>query len=71
MKLELKPEPSPAERKAIERALARDLAAAPRLRSVWREAGVCENTKRQRRHPTAFGAGAVDPPESGWGAAPQ
>jgi hypothetical protein len=45
MKLEIEPEPSPAERTAIERALARVLAAAPRLRSPWREAGVRENTE--------------------------
>jgi len=45
MKLEIKPEPSPAERTAIERALARVLEAAPRLRSAWREAGVRENTE--------------------------
>jgi hypothetical protein len=71
VKLEIRPEPSPAERKAIERALARDLAAAPRLWSAWREAGVRENTKRQPRHPRTFDAGAVDPPDSGRGAAPQ
>jgi hypothetical protein len=45
MKLEIKPEPSPAERTAIERALARVLEAAPRLRSAWRDAGVRENTE--------------------------
>lgn len=49
MKLEIKPEPSPAERKAIERALTRMLAAAPRLRSAWREAGVRENTEPETR----------------------
>jgi len=45
MRLEIKPEPSSAERTAIERALARTLDAAPRLRSAWREAGVRENTE--------------------------
>ena len=49
MKLEIKPEPSPAERKAIERALGRVLAAAPRLRSAWRDAGVRENTEPEPR----------------------
>jgi hypothetical protein len=47
MKLEIKPEPTPAERTAIERALARALAAAPRLRSAWHEAGVRESTERE------------------------
>jgi hypothetical protein len=46
VKLEIRPEPSPAERKAIERALARVLAAAPRLNSAWREADLQENTER-------------------------
>ena len=45
MKLEIKPEPSPAERKAIERALARMLEAAVRLRSAWHDTGVRENTE--------------------------
>ena len=46
MKLEIRPEPSPAERKAIERALARVLAAAPRLNSAWRDADLGEDTER-------------------------
>jgi hypothetical protein len=46
VKLEIRPEPSPAERKAIERALARALAASPRPPSAWREAGVRENTEQ-------------------------
>jgi len=46
VKLEIRPEPSPAERKAIERALARVLAALPRPTSAWREAGVRENTEQ-------------------------
>lgn len=45
MKLEIKPDPSPAERKAIERALALVLGSPSRLRSAWREAGVRENTQ--------------------------
>jgi hypothetical protein len=45
MKLEIKPDPSPAERKAIERALALVLGAPWRLRSAWGEAGVRENTQ--------------------------
>ena len=49
MKLEIKPDPSAAERKAIERAMARVLAAAPRRRSAWREAGVRENTEPEPR----------------------
>jgi hypothetical protein len=49
MKLEIKPEPLPEERKAIESALARLLAASPRLRSAWREAGVRENTEPEPR----------------------
>lgn len=47
MKLEIKPEPSPAERTAIERALARVPAKAARPRSAWREAGVRENTQTE------------------------
>ena len=47
MKLEIRPEPSPEERKAIEEALARALAATPRPASAWREAGVRENTERE------------------------
>jgi hypothetical protein len=60
MKLEIKPEPSPEERTAIEGALARVLAAPSRLRSAWREAGVRENTQddaqaaaRPRKRPGA------------------
>lgn len=46
MKLEIWPEPSPAERKAIEQALARTLAVTPRLKSAWRDADLQENTER-------------------------
>lgn len=68
MKLEITPEPSPAERKAIERALALALAGARRPESAWREQGVRESTERWRRHPTPFDAGAGYPPGSGGGA---
>ncbi|MDQ5821885.1 MAG: hypothetical protein M3540_10625 [Actinomycetota bacterium] len=71
MKLEITPEPSPAEREAIEHALTRVLAAA-RGQSPWREAGVRENTKRSHRHhPGRFDADAISPPGSGRGAASQ
>jgi hypothetical protein len=49
MKLEIKPEPSPNERIAIELALARVPDAAARLRSAWREAGLRENTQPDSR----------------------
>ncbi len=67
MKLEITPEPTPDERKAIERALA----ASPRVPSEWHEAGVRENTRWQGRHPRTFDAGTDYPLESGRGATPQ
>lgn len=62
MKLAIRPEPSPAERRAIERTLARALAVSPRPTSAWREAGVRENTEQEREHPPTFGAAAASPP---------
>jgi hypothetical protein len=47
VKLEIRPDPSPAERTAIEKALARVLAASDRSPSAWRDAGVRENTERE------------------------
>ena len=70
MKLEITPEPSPSERKAIERALGCVLAGGD-ARSAWRDAGVRENTEGSQRHPGTFDADAVSPPESGRGAASQ
>ena len=49
MELEIKPDPSPAERTAIESALARVLEAPSRLRSAWREEGLRENTEPEPR----------------------
>jgi hypothetical protein len=62
VKLEITPEPSAAERKAIEKALALVLAARPRVTSAWREAGVHQNTEEERGHPPRFGAVAASPP---------
>jgi hypothetical protein len=47
VELEITPEPTPDERRAVELALAAELAAAERIaatRSAWHEQGVRENT---------------------------
>lgn len=47
MKLEIKPEPTPEEREAIERALAGAHQEALRLASAWHDEGVRENTANE------------------------